>query len=154
MVSKDALVTEVWEEFFDLIEDNITSVTITGNKTISIEKVAPGYNDILLDNKNNYPMIIVQAPTFYTEQYSLTKTRATAILEVTVLTTQKEACDRFTQAILNLIELNKLTFKQMGVNNLDVQSMDYSYTEHNKTKLHVERIRFTYDCIYSRTQVY
>ena len=64
-LTKSSIVGNSFNNFKEVCK-TVTTTTITGNKTYTIQNYANGYSDKLLENEDNYPMIIIHAPTLNT----------------------------------------------------------------------------------------
>ena len=152
MVSKATRLEEIWTLFHNRLVSQVTSVTITGSTTVTIQRVDSSYNDSDFSSKSNFPIIVLETPSFEDINMTLTKEKTRGNIVVEVYTTQAESAEKFSSKILDSIESYKKTLSDNGLKNVHGSLTDSDFAEHGKIKVHVRRMNFSFDFFYTKTR--
>lgn len=103
--------------FRDLIINNISSVTLyNGNtETISSSNIKNSLMLKTIKSKSDLPRIEVEYPFLTSERQSFGKYIYSGTIEISVISTKKEACIKFIDSINNLVMNNKKELKAQGL---------------------------------------
>ena len=154
MVNKATRISEIWKLFHDRLVSQVTSVEITGNTIVTIQRVDASYNDSDFSTKSNLPIIIVETPTFDDTNLTMNKEKTSGYVVVETYTTQSESADKFSDSILDAIETYKTILSDNGLKNVHGKITDSDFAEHGKIKIHVRRMKFSFDFFYTKTRAY
>ena len=80
-VSKASIIPDIWKNFYDRIKAQVTTTTITGATTVTVQNYISSFPDELLDTKSNYPIIVVNDPKVPTEVLTAGKTKIDGTIE-------------------------------------------------------------------------
>jgi hypothetical protein len=64
------------------------------------------------------------------------------------------SADKFADAILNTIETYKGTLADNGLKQVHGSITDSDFAQHGQIKIHVRRLRFSFEYFYSKTKAY
>lgn len=138
-ISEDAITHDIWEIFYDLLDD-ITSVTITGNKTITIQNYVSSYPESMLDSKTNYPIMVISSPNFETQPVTYRNPEYTGRIEIEIMTNQSESADKFKDLILKQIRDNLSTLRTEGIDELEIDDDASTHYDRNSIKVHSRKL--------------
>ena len=155
-LTKSTIIQNTFTNIYDRLADNVTSVTITGAAVITIQTYTNSFNEKMISEKDNYPILIVNSPTIEREiDWTLTKKKAFCSFTVDILTTQKEAADKFLDAIKESIETYRDNLRNPGdmlvVNFRDTDTDD---SQKGAFMVHMRSGTFTFEFIYTKTRTY
>jgi len=153
-VSKSTRAEDIWKLFHDRLVSQVTSVTIAGSTTVTIQRVDSSYNDSDFGSKSNFPIITIETPIFEDTNLTLSKEKTTGKITVEVYTTQAESAEKFSSSILNAVETYKTILSDNGLKNVHGSLTDSDFAEHGKIKVHVRRMDFSFDFFYTKTRAF
>lgn len=154
VVTKSTIGNAIWNLFYDRLDTDISSVPITGGKTIRMKTVTGAYSDEMLDSKANYPILVVDQPEYSEDSYGLTKTVVDGTINVEIYTNQQESAMKFLDAVKESIETYKTTLRDEGIRFVDVQDISSDMVERGRIKIHVRRIVFSFNFVYEKTKAW
>lgn len=155
VVNKETLIEDIWRNFYDRIKSDVSSVTISTEPfNVVVKGYHNTYSDEIIDNKSNYPFIIIEDPKLSTEQFTLTRTRLDGTILVEVYTTQSISASKFLSLIINSIEKYKTDLAIVGIHNVDLESTDSDMYMRGAIKVHYRSATFKFNCKYSRTRAF
>jgi hypothetical protein len=122
-LNTDTIVSNIWNNFYSLIDDNVNSVTIYGSggpdtKTVIIQGVSSSFPDNILEDSSKYPLITIYTPTLDEVETTFRANETNATIEIEVLTTQAEAADKFLDLINKTIRDNEANLREVGIEEL------------------------------------
>lgn len=144
----------MFENVLDRLKDNVKTVTITGDKTITIQTYTGSFPDKNIDEKGDYPILIVNSPDISWEKHTLRKKWCNGNFTIDILTTQSEAADKFIDAIIESIETYRDDLKHTGKMdfvNLESTSLDQYFR--GGFKVHQKSANFLFKYIFTETRV-
>jgi hypothetical protein len=132
---------EIWNTFRNLINTNVTSVTIKGSggantKTITVANVSNSFPDKLFDDVSFYPAIVVNSPNISTNPVSFTDREVDGTIEFNIFTNQSEALDKLSDLLNYTIINNESTLRTSGIFELELDSTDSTHYDRNKISVH------------------
>jgi len=154
VIAKSTRLEDIWKLFHDRLVAQVTTVSIAGSQTITIQRVDSSYNDSDFSSKDSFPIIIVETPTLNDSNLTLYKEKSSGHIIVEVYTTQAESAEKFASNILNAVESYKKTLSDNGLKNVHGNLVDSDFAEHGKIKIHVRRMEFSFDFFYNKTRSY
>jgi hypothetical protein len=155
VIAKSTLVSNIWENFYDRIKAQVTSVTLSispGSQTV--QTYTSSYSDVNFSSKSNFPIIVINPPRVTQEQFTLGKTQVNGEIEIEAFATNSQAADKLLDAINNSIETYKGDFADVGLHMLELDDTDNEFIEHGNIKVHRRRARWRFVYRYSRTTAY
>lgn len=149
VVVKSTVDSGIWRLFYDRIKAQVTSVSITGPATITIQNYRSDFPDDLLDKSSEYPILLVEDPDLPTERETLGRDKMNGSIVVTIFTTQKEASSKFISAIRDAIETYRPTLFINGVTEVFPQEVLYDNVRRGQIKIHMKSITFNFKFRYN-----
>lgn len=153
-ISKASILENIWKNFYDRIKDQVTSTTITGSTTVTVQTYASSFPDKAIDTKSNYPILVVDSPSFSTEAFTMGKTQANGTINVEIYTAQAESADKLASDIFNAVETYKGDLAGVGIHNIEVQSIDQDSVQRQAIKVHLRRFVFSFVYRYDKTKAF
>lgn len=128
-VEKERIAKNVIEVFLELFRREVTAVTIENPMThfpeeVVIKKYASRYNDIMLESKDNYPVLIVNKPNLSHEQLTFRNTNTIGYIPIEIHCTNSLATDKFYDQINNIIDTHRDDLETAGITNLILDNDD------------------------------
>ncbi len=154
-LDKTNTVSTVFGNIYDRLNTDVTSVTITGSVVVTIQTYTNSFNENLINSKSNYPILILNSPeTEDSEDFTFTKKRDTGTFTIDILTTQKEAADKFVDAIKDSIETYRDDLRGVGMESVNFRNTTTDDFTRGKFTIHSRSITFEYKFTYTKTKVY
>jgi len=152
-LSKSTITQKIWENLYDRINDNVSSVSITGSVTVTLQTITNSFPDKSLDEKGDYPIVVINSPEMNWKRFTFNKKMVNGSFMIDIYTTQSEAADKFLDAIINSIETYRDDLK--GVRMFDVNLTNTSKDSFNRGafKVHVASCMFDFKYIFTETGV-
>ena len=155
-ISKATLVSSIWNNFYNRIKDQVTSVTssITGpnNSNIwTIQTYASSYSDVDFKSSSNFPILVINSPKVPQEQFTFKKTNVNGTIDIEIYATNSQVVDKFLDAINNAIETYKHEFAGVGLTNLELDDTLDDFVEHGNIKVHIRTSRWRFNYKFERT---
>jgi len=142
-LSKSNVIQTVWEGFYDRLS-NVSSVSITGPVTVTIQTYTNSFPDKSLDEKGDYPILVVNSPNINWENFTFRKKQVNGKITVDIYTTQSESADKFTDAIIDSIETYRDDLKDYRITNVTLDSTDRDSSFRGSFKCHVASATFNF----------
>ena len=152
-ISKSTIIQKIWENFYDQLVENVTSVSITGSTTVTIQTWTNSFPDKELDTKSDYPILVVNSPTINWENFTFRKKQVNGNIVIDIYTTQSESADKFTDAIIDSIETYRDDLKTVRITDVKLDSTDRDSAFRGAFKLHLSSINFKFKYIFQDTYV-
>jgi len=152
-LSKNNIIQTVFQNIFDRLESDVTSVNITGSTTVTIKTYTNSFPDKNIDAKGDYPILIVNSPDINWENFTIRKKWANGTFAVDILTTQREAGDKFIDAIMDSIETYRDDLKTVGMHFVNLENSSYDTFFRGGFKVHFRSASFSFKYIFTSTQV-
>ena len=154
-LEKTNLFQATFENIYDRIKADVTSVSITGSVTVTIQTYTNSFNEEMIETKSNYPILIMNSPEIESEEdFTLTKKRSSGSFIVDILTTQKESADKFADAIKDSIETYRDDLRATGMISVNFDSSSSDDVQRGGFMVHSKSLKYKFDFIYQKTGVY
>jgi len=150
-LSKSTITQKIWENVYDRLKDNVSSVSITGSQTITIQTWTNSFPDKELDTKGDYPILVVNSPTISWEKFTFRKKQVNGNIVIDIYTTQSESADKFTDAIIDSIETYRDDLKDVRITDVVLDSTDRDSAFRGVFKVHLSSINFSFKYIFTET---
>jgi len=144
-IAKATIVENIWQNFYDRVKEQVTTVSITGVGTVTIQNYVSAYSDKLLSQKSNYPIIVVESPSINSEYHTTSKDKYIGGVSVEVMANQAEAADKFLSAVIESIETFRQNWRNINLSNIELQSTDSDMAERGGIKLHARRATYSFE---------
>lgn len=151
-ISKESIIPDIWENFYNRIKDQVTIVFLNFGKDITIQNYVSSFPDQLIDTKSEYPIVVVNDPKVPTEPLTVGKTRIDGTIEVEVYTNQAESASKFLSLIINAIETYKGDLSSVLIKNVEVIDTNQDSATRGKIKLHKRSVTFSFTHTYAKTK--
>jgi hypothetical protein len=151
-LSKSTILQKVWQNVFDRLEDNVTSVTITGSLGVTIQTYTNQFPDKNIDEKSDYPILVVNSPTISWNRFTFRKKEVSGEITIDIYTTQKESADKFLDAIIDSIETYEDDLKGVGIERMELTGTNYDNATRGKIKVQLASCTFGFKYIFTETQ--
>ncbi len=138
-IVKTALYSGVWQQFFDLINDNVSD---PGSR--SVKWVFSSEPDALMSTSSAYPLIIVNPIETPNDRPLTFDIRNVSVsLDVDIFALKSEQLDTpLSDSIYDVIDDNRDTLYALGLKELDLGGSSYNTVERGGLKVHVRTISF------------
>lgn len=150
-IVKATLIRNIWRNFFDRMQDQITTVTLTDASIQTVQNYAAQFSDITFNKKADYPVLVVNTPTISHEYFSLGTTLVDGTIDIEIYTTNAESADRYLDAINEAIETYKGDLRNVGMRFVDLVGVDVDMFERGKIKVHRRTVTWKFDFRFSKT---
>lgn len=154
MINKATKIQDIWNIFYNRLKDTISNAEITGGVIVSIKKITSSYNDDNFSKKSDFPMIIVETPKLEDSGFTFGKEKSIGDILIETYTTQAESAEKFSSDILDSIETYKDKFADNGLKKVKGKLVDVDFAENGGFKVHVRRMKFSFEYIYNKTKTY
>jgi len=153
-VSKNTLSQTIWQNFYQLISDNVTSVTVNGKsgpdtKTLNVQKYTNSFPDTELDAVGDYPVIVIYTPEVSYEALTFDKYLVTGTISISVLCPNGEGSTKFKDLINKTIQDNLSDFFDVEVEELFLDDDFNQSFERGKIKLHENQVTWKFEYVFS-----
>ncbi len=151
-IDKSTKTNDIWKNFYDRIKSQVTSVqtNLIEVGTTTIKTYASSYSDILLDNKDNYPIIVVEDPELPSEPFTFKKAQIEGTINVSVFSRQNIAAVKFKDKIIDSIETYKAELAKVGIKGIEIDDTDSDNFKRGALNIHMRLVRFNFKYRYSR----
>jgi hypothetical protein len=136
----DTLTANSWRNFYDTLKNNVTSVTVQGAGTITIQNYVAAYTDKMLDSKTNYPIMVINSPEFSFNPLTFKSKETTARIEIEIMTTSAQSADKFKDLIQKTIRDNETTLSQYGIAELELDDTASAFYERGNINVHSRKL--------------
>lgn len=154
-LAKTNVISAVYENIYDRLKDQITTVSITGPATITIQTYTNSFNESMINTKSNYPILIMNSPEIESEDdFTLTKKRLSGSFTIDILTTQKESADKFADVIKDSIETYRDDLRAVGMISVNFDSSSTDDVQRGAFMIHSKSLKYKFTFIYSKTGVF
>lgn len=148
-LSKSTILQTIYGNIYDRLVDNVTSVSITGGVTITIQTYTNSFPAKSLDEKGDYPILVVEVPSLEWDTYTLTKKWANGTFTIDIYTTQSESADKFMDAIINSIEGYRDDLKAVQLHFVNLESIRQDAIQRAGFTLHLKSCTFGFKYIFT-----
>ena len=153
-VAKSTIVENIWKNFYDRVKSQVTTVSIAGPVTITVQNYVSSFPDQLIDSKSNYPILVVETPGLLVEPSTMKRDKFNATINIEIYTNQAESADKFLSKIIEAIETYKYDLRKVGISMLKLSGTGTDSTTRDKIKLHMRRATFEFKFYYTKTGAY
>ena len=151
-VSKNTLSKNIWQNFYQLISDNVKTVTVNaksgGTSTIRVKRYTSSNSDIALDSKNDYPIIVINTPEIEYSALTFKKTMVTGAITVEVYVPNSEASTAFIDLINSTIQSNLSDLWDVELEELYLDDSASSSFERGSLKIHQKQVTWRFEYIF------
>jgi len=149
-ISKSTVVDNVWKEFKDDITE-VTTVTLTDSTTQTIQTYTESFPQSVIDEKSDYPIIVIEPPRISWDEFTLTKKTADGTIRIETYSTKAEAADRFLDAIIDTIETNRANLRTSGLYKINLEGTDNDNFTRGDIRIHMRSATFTFKYNFTKT---
>jgi len=150
-VSKATIIENIWKNFYDRITSQVKTTTITGGTTVTVQNYVSSFPDRLIDSKSDYPIIIIENPTFASEDFTMTRGVFEIRIGIEAFTNQAESADKFLSQIMNAVETYRRDLKLIGISKLELDSTSSDRVSRDALSIHTRRALFKFRFHYDKT---
>jgi hypothetical protein len=151
-VSKNQLSKNIWQNFYQLISDNVKSVTVNGpsggTSTIRVKKYTGSDSDITLDSSKDYPIIVINTPEIEYSALTFKKTMVTGAITIEVYVPNSEASTAFKDLINSTIQDNLSKLWDVALEELYLDDDASSSFERGSLKIHQKQVTWRFEYIF------
>ena len=144
-ISKNTIVHDIWENFYDRVNSQVTTVTLANSDTQTVQTYSGSYSDHMLNKKSNYPILVVGSPVISSEYFTTSKDSYLGTITITIFTTSSEAGDRFISEIIDSIETHRQEYRDVNLTMIDLQGIDNDMVERGNIKIHVREATYSFE---------
>ena len=153
-IDKSEITQDIWKNFFDILNNNVSDVTATDNSVHSVQFYASAFPDKVADSKSSYPIVLVESPNLSWEDFTFTKKWVNGTITLDVFSTKAEVTDKMIDDVINLVETARDSLRDLGLMNVSLDSTDKDEFFRGQIKVHVKSATFTFRYIFTKTQTY
>ncbi|KKM80819.1 hypothetical protein LCGC14_1335950 [marine sediment metagenome] len=151
-IAKASILKDTWETFYDRVNTQVTSVTTDTSDVFTIQTYTSSFPDKKIDDKDSYPIIIVNPTNIDWDPFTFTKKWVNGTVEIEIYCTNSEACDMFLDAIVNTIETYRSDLWENKVYFVDLESTDSESVPRGGFKIHIRRCIFSFRLAITKTR--
>lgn len=152
-LTKSTIIQNVFQNIYDRLKDNISSVNITGDVDVTIQTWTNSFPDKSLDEKGDFPILVINSPDINWEKLTFRKNQVNGTITIDIYTTQSESADKFLDAIIDSIETYRDDLKTVRMTNIILDSTDRDSAFRGAFKVHVASATFSFKYIFTETAV-
>ena len=128
-IEKEKIAKTIMQNFMDLLKRYLTTITVEDPIThfpveVEVQRYSSRYNDIMLKDKANYPVLIVNKPSLPQEQLTFRQTLVNGLISIEIHCTNSLATDKFYDAINTAIDEHRDELSVAGVKDLVLDNDD------------------------------
>jgi len=153
-LAKATITQTVFENIYDRLKDNVTVVTLADSSTSTIQTYSSSFPDKPLDDKTDYPILIVNSPNIEWEDFTFTKKRANGSITIDIFTTKAETADKFIDAIIESVETYRADLRGAEMQFVNLESTTKNEFFRGQIKVHIKSVTFTFKFVFTKTQTY
>jgi len=150
-LTKSTIIQKIWENIYDRLKDNVSSVSITGSVNVTIQTWTGAFPEKVSDSKSSYPILVVNSPEIDWEDFTFTKKWANGTFTIDIYTTQSESADKFLDAIIESIETYRDDMAGVKVININLDSTDTDQAMRGAFTVHLRSCTFAFRCAFTKT---
>lgn len=155
-LSKSTVVQAVYENIYDRIAANVTSVTLSDATTSTIQTYTGAFPDKDIEDAGSgakalFPICVINSPNISWTEFTLTKKQVEGTFTIDIYATKSEASDLFLDAIINSIETYRATLRGYGMTFVNLESTDYDFVMRGKIKIHKKSCTFEFKYVFTKT---
>lgn len=152
-VTKDSIISSVWNNFQSVLSDNISSITKNNDETVSLKHITPAFSDKDFNSSEHYPLIILNSPSPSSENLTFGKVNTSGEIMIESMATDSQVVDKFADKIYNTIESNKNTLRDNGIKNIKWTTTESDvFPDRGGNKIHVRSLTFTWEFTFTKTE--
>ena len=153
-VTKTTVIENTWKEFYDRIKAQVETASITGGTDVTIQNYVSSFPDQLIDSKSDYPILVIETPSFAGETFTIGKGKLSGKIFVGIYTNQGESADKFLSQIIDSVETYKHSFREAGLTMVNLDSTGTDSFSRDKIKIHMRSAIFSFSFQYVKTGAY
>lgn len=159
-ITKSTVASAVWEEIYDRLNSDVTSITATvrytdGTYVHTIQKTSSSFTDTEKTQKSDYPCIVIEPIKLGEEEFTFGKKFRTGRILVEIFATAAQVADKFMDAIIESIETYRSSLRDLGMKDVKLMDTDDDqFFDRGGIKLHSRTIQFSFSYIYDSTRSY
>ncbi len=152
-VTKDNIINTVYRNFFDICNNNISSVTLDDDSTVSLQLKTGAFPDKDVNKNSDYPILVVNSPTLAASNLTFGKVTASGEILIEVFATSSQVADRFAGKIYNAIESNKNTLRDNGLKNVQYDTTENDFfNDRGGLRIHSRSLTFSWEFTFTKTE--
>lgn len=151
-LSKTTITSGIWKLFKDRINSQVTTATLSDGTVITRQLISAAFPDKVFDEKDNYPIFIINQPEFTTDFFTYGKTIVDGTIDIDLFTTQSLAAESFTDQVIATIEAYRPTLAASQVYDVQVEDIDTDMYTRGSIKVHSRTIKFRFKYVFARTE--
>jgi len=146
-VTKAKVIQDVYKVIYTLMNNNVTD---THSPTRS-KWWFPSWPDSDIDNKNSYPIGIIESPKISWEKYTLTRRWVMISVDIEIYHYKKELLDQLSDEIIQAIETKRNTFRGVELRFVNLEGTSDNTVIRDKIKVHSKIMTFSMQFHFTRT---
>ena len=144
LVSKSTVIENIYKNIYDLVS------SITGFSTICY----PAFPYINIDDKADYPIIIIDSPEISNDTFTFGKGKVEGSVSIDIYTTSAATTDSYSSDIIDKIETSKFTLAGLGLRRVHLTNTSTDSVSHGKIRVHLKTLTFEYKFYYIGTEAF
>ena len=141
VVSKSTVVENIYKNFYDLV-NAITDFD---------EIVYPAFPYVVIDDKSDYPIVIINSPEVSWETFTFGTSLLEGTISIEIYTTSAKTTDQYTSDVSNQIEISKRTLATNNLRQVNLESTDTASASHGKIRVHMKTLTFNFKFYFTST---
>lgn len=152
-VNRATMVQNIWQNFYDRLSTDVTTITLTDTTTKTIQHYASAYSDKDFESRTSFPIMVIDTPRLSSDFFTLGRTQVSGTIDVEIYDTRGESVDRFLSAIMESIETYKGNLADDDLHLVEVDGTDSDMVERG-FKIHMRRVTFRFMFRHDKTNAY
>jgi len=144
-LTKEKVLQDIYKIFYNRIVNNVT-------KYHSSKWWFPAWPDKDIDNKDSYPLGILEVDLDGWEKSTLAKKKVNATVTAEVYSTAQDQLDSISDEVITAIERSTGIYRNINLRFVNLAGTDTNHSMRGKITVHQKVIRFT--CSFTFTKTY
>lgn len=156
-ITKQDIESNIWETFYDRINDQVSSVTISDGSIQTVQTITGSFPDKPMDEKADYPIIVIESPSTSWSgppEFTLTKKKVVGTITMDAYATSLQAAEKLLGAMNEAIETYRKDLRDLGLMFVKLDSTDKDEAFRGKIKLHMKSSTWSFEWIFTATRTY
>lgn len=152
-INKQSVLNDIWKTFKDALTSGVTTVTLTDSTTQTIQTYTESFPQSIIDEKSDYPIMIVNPPDLSWEDFTQTKKWANGTITIEIYSTKNEAADLFIDGVIDTVETNRDDFGEENIMfiQLDSTTSDTAVKPGTDIQVHLRTVTFSFRFPFTKT---
>ena len=146
-VTKEKAIKDLYNVFYNRITSNVTD----SHSPVRSKWWYPSWPDVDVNNKDSYPIGVINSPDIVWDKFTLTKKWIKATLIIEVNSTSMAELDDMASQIMNAVEITTPTFRGIRIKFVNLDGTDTDHVVRDKITVHTKIMNFSCQFSFDRS---